>query len=125
MAHTGDPNPPRWSAEESFLELLTDTLDTLDRPSRGPFLQRFLRSMAQIEVTETQSLDYWDQAIARKLELSESVGKRIPLQAALMDVLASAGLLRMPILMEYEELRKLQINATTDPLTGLYNRRFF
>jgi diguanylate cyclase (GGDEF)-like protein len=125
MAHTGDPNPPRWSAEESFLELLTDTLDTLDRPSRGPFLQRFLRSMAQIEVTETQSLDYWDQAIARRLELSESVGKRIPLQAALMDVLASAGLLRMPILMEYEELRKLQINATTDPLTGLYNRRFF
>jgi diguanylate cyclase (GGDEF)-like protein len=27
--------------------------------------------------------------------------------------------------MEYEELRKLQINATTDPLTSLYNRRFF
>ena len=27
--------------------------------------------------------------------------------------------------MEYEELRKLQINAVTDPLTGLYNRRFF
>ena len=27
--------------------------------------------------------------------------------------------------MEYEELRKLQINAATDPLTGLYNRRFF
>ena len=42
-----------------------------------------------------------------------------------MDVLASAGQLRLPILMEYEELRKLQINATTDALTGLYNRRFF
>ena len=42
-----------------------------------------------------------------------------------MDVLASANLLRLPILMEYEELRKLQINAATDPLTGLYNRRFF
>jgi diguanylate cyclase (GGDEF)-like protein len=27
--------------------------------------------------------------------------------------------------MEYEELRKLQINAATDSLTGLYNRRFF
>ena len=35
MAHTGDPNPPRWSAEESFLELLTDTLDSMDRASRG------------------------------------------------------------------------------------------
>jgi diguanylate cyclase (GGDEF)-like protein len=125
MAHTGDPNPPRWSAEESFLELLTDTLDAMDRPSRGPFLQRFFRSIAQIDLTETQSLDFWDQALARKRELSESIGKRVALQAALVDVLASAGQLRLPILMEYEELRKLQINATTDPLTSLYNRRFF
>ncbi len=27
--------------------------------------------------------------------------------------------------MEYEEFKKLQINAATDPLTGLYNRRLF
>jgi diguanylate cyclase (GGDEF)-like protein len=125
MAHTGDPNPPRWSAEESFLELLTDTLETLERSSRGQFLQRFFRSIAQVEITETQSLDFWDQTLARKRELSESIGKRVALQAALVDVLASAGQLRLPILMEYEELRKLQINATTDPLTALYNRRFF
>jgi diguanylate cyclase (GGDEF)-like protein len=125
MPHTGDPNPPRWSAEESFLELLTDTLDAMDRSSRGLFLQRFFRSIAQLELTETQSLDVWDQALVRKRELSESIGKRVALQAALVDVLASAGLLRLPILMEYEELRKLQINAATDPLTGLYNRRFF
>ena len=125
MAQTGDPNPPRWTAEESFLELLTDTLETLDRSSRGQFLQRLFRSIAQIEITETQSLDLWDQSLARRRELSESIGKRVALQAALVDVLASAGLLRLPILMEYEELRKLQINAATDPLTGLYNRRFF
>jgi diguanylate cyclase (GGDEF)-like protein len=125
MAHSGAPNPPRWSAEESFLELLTDTLDTMDRSNRGQFLQRFFRTIAQIEVTETQSLDIWDQALDRKRELSESIGKRVALQAALLDVLASTGQLRVPILMEYEELRKLQINATTDPLTGLYNRRFF
>src|ERR1700730_278587 len=125
MAHSGAPNPPRWSVEESFLELLTDTLETMDRSGRGQFLQRFFRTIAQIELTETQSLDFWEQALARKRELSESLGKRVALQAALVDVLASTGQLRLPILMEYEELRKLQINATTDPLTGLYNRRFF
>jgi diguanylate cyclase (GGDEF)-like protein len=125
MTQTGDPNPPRWSVEESFLELLTDTLDAMDRSSRGLFLQRFFRSIVQLELTETQSLDIWDQALVRKRELSESIGKRVALQAALVDVLASAGQLRLPILMEYEELRKLQINAATDPLTGLYNRRFF
>ncbi len=125
MAQAGDPNPPRWSAEESFLELLTDTLESMERSNRGQFLQRFFRSIAQIELTETQSVDFWDQALARKRELSESIGKRVALQAAMVDVLASTGQLRMPILIEYEELRKLQINATTDPLTSLYNRRFF
>src|SRR5665213_1959165 len=125
MANSGAPNPPRWSAEESFLELLTDTLETSDTSSRGPFLQRFFRSIAQIDLTESQSLEMWEQALARKRELSESIGKRVALQAALVDVLASTGKLRLPILMEYEELRKLQFNATTDPLTSLYNRRFF
>jgi diguanylate cyclase (GGDEF)-like protein len=125
MAQTGDPSPPRWSAEESFLELLTDTLDSTDRACRGQFLQKLFRSIAQVELTETQGIEYWEQALARKRELSESIGKRVALQAALVDVLASAGQLRLPILMEYEELRKLQITATTDPLTRLYNRRFF
>jgi diguanylate cyclase (GGDEF)-like protein len=125
MPHPGEPNPPRLSAEDSFLDLLTETLETLERPARGQFLQRFFRSIAHVDLTETQGLDLWEQALARKHELSESTGKRVALQAALVDVLASANLLRLPILMEYEELRKLQINAATDPLTGLYNRRFF
>jgi diguanylate cyclase (GGDEF)-like protein len=125
MAHTGEPSTPRWSAEDSFLELLTDTLELTDRACRGQFLQKFFRSIAQVELTESQSIDYWEQALVRKRELSESIGKRVALQAAIVDVLASAGQMRLPILMEYEELRKLQITATTDPLTRLYNRRFF
>jgi diguanylate cyclase (GGDEF)-like protein len=125
MPHPGTPNPPRMSAEDAFLELLTDTLESLERPARGQFLQRFFRSIAHVDLTETQGLDLLEQALARKRELSESTGKKVALQAALVDVLASANLLRLPILMEYEDLRKLQINAATDPLTGLYNRRFF
>jgi diguanylate cyclase (GGDEF)-like protein len=42
-----------------------------------------------------------------------------------MDVLSSAGLIRVPVLVEYGEFKKLQVNAVTDPLTGLYNRRLF
>jgi diguanylate cyclase (GGDEF)-like protein len=51
--------------------------------------------------------------------------RQISLKTALMDVLTSAGLFRVPILIEYDELKKLQLNAVTDPLTGLYNRRLF
>jgi diguanylate cyclase (GGDEF)-like protein len=125
MPQPGDPNPPRMSTEEAFLELLTDTLDTMERPARGQFLQRFFRTIAHVELTENQGLDLWDQALSRKRDLTESGGKNVSLQAALVDVLASSNLMRLPILMEYEELRKLQINAASDPLTGLYNRRFF
>jgi len=125
MPQPGDPNPPRLSTEDAFLELLTDTLETMERPARGQFLERFFKSIAHVDLNETQSLDIWEQVLARKRELSESAGKKIVLQAALVEVLASSNLLRLPILMEYEDLRKLQINATTDPLTGLYNRRFF
>jgi len=35
-----------------------------------------------------------------------------------MDVLSSSGLLRVPILIEYDELKRLELNAVTDPLTG-------
>ena len=43
----------------------------------------------------------------------------------MVDVLSSTNFLRVPILVEYDELKKLQINAATDALTGLYNRRLF
>jgi diguanylate cyclase (GGDEF)-like protein len=125
MAQLSDPNTARLSTEDAFLELLTDTLEMMERPARGQFLERFFKSIAHVDLSETQSLATWDQVLARKRELSDNGGKKVALQAALVDVLASANLMRLPILMEYEELRKLQINAATDPLTGLYNRRFF
>jgi diguanylate cyclase (GGDEF)-like protein len=125
MPRPEDPNPPRLSTEEAFFELLNDTLEPLERPARGQFLQRFFESIAHVTLSETQSIDTWEQVLARKRELSENVDRKVALQAALVDVLASANLLRLPILMDYEQHRKLEINAATDPLTGLYNRRLF
>jgi len=63
--------------------------------------------------------------LLRRRELSENLGRPVALKTALMDVLASAGLFRVPIVIEYDELKVLQLNAVTDPLTGLYNRRLF
>jgi diguanylate cyclase (GGDEF)-like protein len=125
MPNPGDPTPVRPSPEDAFLDLLADTMEGLERPARGQFLQKFLRSIAHVDLSEAQSLDIWEQTLSRRRELTESLGRRIALQAALLDSLASANLLRLPIVMEYEDFQKLQINAATDPLTGLYNRRFF
>ncbi len=125
MPNPGDPVPSAMSGEESFLELLAETLDNMDRTARAQFLQRFFKTLAQLELTETASLEYWEHIVRRRRELSESLEKPVSLRTAIVEVLASSSHLRVPVLMEYDELKKLQINAATDPLTGLYNRRLF
>jgi diguanylate cyclase (GGDEF)-like protein len=126
-----DPDPQEnirqfsTGGQDSFLDLLIETLESMDRSARGQFLQKFFKSLAQVDLTEALSLEFWEQTLQRRRELSESLGKTISLKTALVDVLASTSFLRTPVLMEYEELKKLQINAATDALTGLYNRRLF
>jgi diguanylate cyclase (GGDEF)-like protein len=111
--------------EDSFFELLIDTLDGIDRPVRGLFLQRLLKSLTQLDLNEAQSLESWDRILERRRELTQLVGRPVALKTAMVDYLAASNLLHAPIVMEYEDLKKLQVNAATDPLTGLYNRRLF
>jgi len=125
MPSPGAPAPPRVSIEDSYLELLVDTLDTLDLPARGQFLQRYFRVIAHLDLREAQCLQIWDDMLARRRELSDRADRQVSLNTALLDVLTRSGLLRVPILIEYEDLKKLQLNAVTDPLTDLYNRRLF
>jgi diguanylate cyclase (GGDEF)-like protein len=125
MPGPSDPIDPAMSAEDSFLELLAETLENLDRPARGQFLQRFFRTIAHLDLTEAECADLWDQILQRRLELSDGATKPASLRRAIMDVLATSRHLRVPVLIEYEKLKKLEINAATDSLTGLYNRRFF
>jgi diguanylate cyclase (GGDEF)-like protein len=125
MPNPGDPVPAAMSAEESFLELLAETLENLDRAPRAQFLQRFFKTLAQLDLTDAASLEYWEHIVRRRRELAETLEKPVSLRTAIVEVLASSSHLRVPVLMEYEELKRLQINAATDPLTGLYNRRLF
>src|SRR5580692_3739080 len=125
MPSPGAPAPPRLPIEDSYLELLADTLEGLDISARGQFLQRYFRTITHLDLGEAQCVQLWDEMLTRRRELSAHMERQISLKTALMDVLASTGLFRVPILIEYDELKKLQVNAVTDPLTGLYNRRLF
>src|ERR1700720_4583208 len=125
MPSPGAPAPLRLPVEDSYFELLADTLESLDLPARGQFLQRYFRAIAHLDLRENQSVQIWDDMLSRRRELTDLVGRQVSLNTALMDVLSSSGLLRVPILIEYDELKRLELNAVTDPLTGLYNRRLF
>jgi diguanylate cyclase (GGDEF)-like protein len=125
MPQPGEPYQPQPSAEDSFLDLLVETLEGLDDSNRGQFLQRFFHTIAQVDLDESQSNEFWRRILERRSELAGGVGKRVSWKTAMVDVLASQNMLRVPILIEYDDFKKLQINAATDSLTGLYNRRLF
>lgn len=125
MSSPGASVPPRLPVEDAYLELLSETLEGLDLPARGQFLRRYFRAITHLDLSESQCPQLWDDMLARRRELSNSLGRPVSLHTALTDVLASSGFFRVPILIEYEELKTLQLNAVTDPLTSLYNRRLF
>src|SRR3984957_452145 len=125
MPQPGDAAQPQPSAEESFLDLIAETLAGLDESVRGQFLRQFFRNMAQVDLSAIQSDELWQQVLERHRELTERLARKVSLRTAIVGVLSSSNYLRVPVLMEYDDFKKLQFNAATDALTGLYNRRLF
>src|SRR5271157_6493008 len=125
MPSPGAPAAPRLPSEDAYLELLADTLEGLDHSARGQFLQRYFLATTHLDLRESHCLQLWEEMLTRRRQLADTLGRPISLRTVLMDVLSSAGLLRVPVILEYDELKKIKLNAVTDPLTGLYNRRLF
>jgi len=117
--------PPGGDIGEFLLDLLIDTLEQLEPAHQGPFLQKFLKSLASVEVSEEESIVHWDEVLQRRNELSERLGRAVSLRTAAVDYFSAGFILRNPILLEYNELKRLRRSAATDSLTGLYNRRLF
>jgi diguanylate cyclase (GGDEF)-like protein len=125
MPSPGAPAAPRLPIEDSYLELLADTLESMDIPARAQFLQRYFRITTHLDLQESQCLQLWEETLTRRRELAGQLARPVSLRTVLMDVLSSSGMIRVPVMLEYDEFKKLQLNAVTDPLTGLYNRRLF
>jgi diguanylate cyclase (GGDEF)-like protein len=110
---------------DAYFDLLIETLEGLEPTARAQFLQRFFQSLSHIDVPENQVVSVWEEVLARRAQLSERSESLVSFQTALVDVLSASGRFRLPVVLEYEELKNLQRNAVTDPLTGLQNRRLF
>ena len=125
MSSLGASAAPRLPVEDAYLELLADTLEGMDIPARSQFLQRYFRTTTHLDLRESQALQLWEEMLTRRRELTEQLRRPVSLKTVLMDVLSSAGMIRVPVVLEYDEFKKIQVSAVTDPLTGLYNRRLF
>jgi len=121
----GTPVEFRSSSAASFLEIIVETLQQLDHSARAQFLRGFFRSLTHLDLSEEKSVQLWDEILSRRQSLSANLGQPASLQTALVDVFTSSDLFRFPILIERDDLKKLEVSAVTDPLTGLSNRRLF
>jgi diguanylate cyclase (GGDEF)-like protein len=112
-------------SSDYLLELIVHNLRQLGQAPHSAFLQRLLRGLTSVEVSEKESIVHWERILARRIELTAKLGRPVLLRTAAVDYFGELQLLRKPILLEYEELERLRHNAATDPLTGLKNRRIF
>jgi len=113
------------AGSDYLLELIVHNLRQLGQAPHEAFLQRLLRGLASIEVSEKESIVHWERILERRNELAQKLGRQVFLRTVAVDYFGELHLLRKPILLEYEELEKLRHNAATDPLIGLKNRRTF
>ncbi len=120
------PEPPSQPAGEDAadftLEMLLDTLHQLEPAAQGVFLKQFLKSLAGADVSETDSLTHWEGVLRRHSELKKRLGRAVTLGQAAANHFSAGLVMQNPVVVEYQELKRLRHSAATDPLTGLHNR---
>jgi len=101
-------------------------LDSLVRQGDKPeVLRRLLTEWTGIPHGPHEASERWEVVERFAATLREKLGPPVSLQTALLHYFHSvAGLLKEPRLVSERHLSVLRVNAITDPLTGLYNRRF-
>ncbi len=108
------------------LPRFTKALSSIARNGdRGEVLRQLLAEWTGIPFEASEALERWNEIERLVAALRQKLGGPIGLQTVLLHHLHSkTGLLKDPRLVSEADLAVLRVNAITDPLTGLYNRRF-
>jgi diguanylate cyclase (GGDEF)-like protein len=92
---------------------------------RSELLRHLLTDWTGLPFSAQEASDSWSEIESLIPTLRERIGAPLGLQTVLLHHFHSrSGLLREPRLVSERDLTVLRVNAMTDPLTGLYNRRF-
>jgi len=92
---------------------------------RGDILAALLAEWAGLKLSPSDAEKAWDDVEEIVGGMRKNLGRPLSLQTALVHHFHSLkGKLGEPSLIPSRELARLRLSALTDPLTGLYNRRF-
>jgi len=92
---------------------------------RGEVLRQLFAEWTGLPFEAPEALERWTEIERLIPALRGKLGAPLGLQTVLLHHLHSRkGLMKDPRLVSEADLAVLRVNAITDPLTGLYNRRF-
>ena len=88
-------------------------------------LRQLLIDWTGLPHSAREAQERWEEVERILEDLRNALGSPVSLQTAILHNFHSRkGLLKEPRLLSDRDLAVLRVNAITDPLTGLYNRRF-
>ena len=120
VAHLARLGRARTFTKERFDRELTAACDGFPKDE---MLRLLLVEWTGVTVPPAQVARIWARVIGTYRRLKD--GGSLSLQTALLhEFHTRLGLLKEPRLVSDHEIAALRVNAITDPLTGLYNRRF-
>jgi diguanylate cyclase (GGDEF)-like protein len=92
---------------------------------RAQLVRRLLSEWVGVPIDVRQAEGAWKEVERLFRQMRGKLGAPLSLQTALLHHFHSReGLLREPQIVPGKDLARLRFSAITDPLTGLYNRRF-
>lgn len=111
---------PKIRTDEQLRELVFEVA----RRSAEPF-RLLVESLSGQRVGEDEARKLWGAFVGHRRELTAMLGRPVHLRVAALDWLTQKGGGKggQPLLLGQDALERLWRAATTDPLTGLFNRR--
>jgi diguanylate cyclase (GGDEF)-like protein len=92
---------------------------------RAEVLRQLFAEWLGLPLSAPDAEEHWEEVEKLLPQMREKLGRPLSLQTVLLHYFHSRkGKLREPRLVSERELLLLRVSALTDPLTGLYNRRF-
>lgn len=119
------PEPARLGDFDAYAENLIAASRSLERELQARFAREYFHLLLGLDLTADQSFEAWQTILERRAELHQEKGAEISFRQALLEYFVHSPLLRDPVVTEFRELQRLRLNASTDFLTGIHNRRFF
>jgi diguanylate cyclase (GGDEF)-like protein len=105
---------------------LIGELREVRRIDEVPAFSIFLELVTHLDRDEEEAEQLVLETLRHRDDLTHGLGRDPGLRVAALDLLSNVkGVLTSPAILESAELQRIERSATTDALTGLFNRRHF